>query len=670
MQPSSSIKNRYSELKNSLKKWSEEYYIENRPSVDDLVYDATLRELENLEKTYPDLISKDSPSLTVGASVNSRTRFRKINHRTPMISLTNAFGEEEIRDWEKRINRIIGEESFREYVFELKIDGLSIHLDYSAGRFLRAITRGDGKTGEDVSENVLTINSIPKEISIKEDISVRGEVFISKKDFDEINRRELEAGGLPYANPRNTASGSLRQLDPEVTASRHLDAIFYNLLDFEESAQWESLERLSSLGFKVNKNFNRLCKNIEEVIELYKEWQEKKDSLDFVIDGAVVKINQFSLQKELGSTAKSPRWAIALKFQAEIAESQIQSIEYEVGRTGAITPVANLLPIMLAGTTVKRASLHNFDQIERLGIRDSDWVLVRKAGEIIPEIIKVVLEKRNLNSKIIEVPKFCPACASPLEKEDTILRCINIAGCPAQIQRRIEHWCSKNAMDISGVGPSLIEQLLENRLIKSPIDLYKLKTEDFLNLERMAEKSASNAYESIQNSKTRPFHRLLFALGIRHVGANIAELISDYFPDLESLKKETLDNSGQNLAKIDGLGPRILESLESFFKSDSYQALEAELLKNPELLKIRSDSKKEIGTKFKGLSFVITGTLNQPRSFFEKLLKENGAKVSSSISSKTSYLLCGIDAGSKLEKAQELGVKILSEEDFYKLLNS
>lgn len=669
MQPSSSIKDRYLELKNSLKKWSEEYYIHSKPSVDDLVFDANLRELENLEKEYPELITKDSPTLTVGASLDNKIKFKKIDHKVPMISLTNAFGEEEIRDWEKRINRIIGEDTFREYVFELKIDGLSIHLDYFAGKFLRAITRGDGKTGEDVSDNVLTINSIPREIYIKEDLAVRGEVFISKKDFEEINRKEIESGGLPYANPRNTASGSLRQLDSKVTASRNLDAIFYNLLGLEKSTHYESLEYLSSLGFRTNSRFNKLCKNIDEVIDLYHEWQEKKDSLDFVIDGAVVKINQFSLQKELGSTSKSPRWAIALKFQAEIAESQIQSIEYEVGRTGAITPVANLLPVMLAGTTVKRASLHNFDQIERLGIRDSDWVLVRKAGEIIPEIIEVVLEKRNLDSKMIKAPEFCPACASPLEKEDAILRCLNIAGCPAQIQRRIEHWCSKNAMDISGVGPSLVEQLLENDLIKSPIDLYKLEIKDFLGLERMADKSALNAYNSIRNSKERPFYKFLFALGIRHVGVNMAELISEYFPDLESLKKEILDNSGQNLAEIDGLGPRILESLASFFKSDGYQALEAELLKNPGLLKIQSDSKKQIGTKFKGLSFVITGTLNQPRSYFEKLLKENGAKVSSSVSSKTSYLLCGTDAGSKLEKAEELGVKILSEEDFYKLLN-
>lgn len=656
---------KYQELTSKLKQWNKDYYIDDAPVVEDAVYDAHMQDLLALEKEYPELITEDSPSQKAGISVSS-TKFSKVEHAVPMASLANAFGEEEIRDWEERINRIIGEETPRDYIFELKIDGLSISIEYKNGELFRAATRGDGKVGEDVTENVRTIKTLPEKINHKEDITVRGEVFINKSDFVKINEAQAAAGEKVYANPRNTASGSLRQLDAKVTASRKLDAFLYNMLP-EAGTHFESLEKLESYGFKTNHEHNTICKNIDEVVELYNKWQELKHSLDYEIDGAVVKVNQTALQKTLGSTAKSPRWAIALKFTAEVAETQIESVVNEVGRLGTITPVANLSPVQLAGTTVKRATLHNFDQIERLGVRVGDWVQVRKAGEIIPEIIQVNLDKRSKDSQEIKVPEACPICGSEIEKEDVSYRCINISGCPAQIQRRMEHWCSKKAMDISGVGPSLVATLLELELIKTPLDLYKLTKEDLLPLERMAEKSAENAIKSIAASRNRSFGRFLFALGIKHIGANVAELIASYYSDLDSLRAEALGSS-EGLIKIDGLGPKILESLKDYFNSEAYKTFKAKLDAEPGLLDIQSEMAKKLGDKFEGLSFVITGTLPESRSYYEQIIKENGGKVSSSVSKKTSYLLCGDSPGSKFDKAESLGVPVIDDKKLEELL--
>lgn len=680
----------YQDLKAKLIRWSDLYYVESKPEVSDEVYDASLRELIELEAKHPELISEDSPSQQVGAEERKSSKFEKLKHKVPMISLANAFGEEEIREWEERINRIIGEETSREYVFELKIDGVSIALDYNQGLLIRASTRGNGKVGEDITANVKTIKSIPQKIKHQEPLSIRGEAFISKKSFAKINEEQEAKGAMIYANPRNTASGSLRQLDPKVTANRNLDAFLYQVFNFnalsplkdstEEIAiedaksnfktHSESLDMIQDLGFKLNTEHNKVCKNIEEVIQLYKSWEEKKSSLDYQIDGAVVKINQLNLQKTLGSTAKSPRWAIALKFKAEVAETRVESITNEVGRTGAITPVANLLPVQLAGTTVKRASLHNFDIVEKLDVRIGDFVKVHKAGEIIPEILSVDISKREANPAKITAPKNCPVCGSDVVKEEVAIKCSNIAGCPTQVQRRIEHWCSKSAMGIAGIGPSLIEQLLEKEMIETPLDLYKLSKEDFAGLERMADKSAQNAIDSLEASKDRSFSRFLHALGIKHVGVNVAELIADFFPDLASLEQECLENNGTELQKIDGLGPKIVESLIEYLNSDIAQKLLADLKANPSLLNIQRQEKKQLGDKLSGSSFVITGTLSESRSHYEKLIKENGGKVSSSVSKKTSYLLCGEAAGSKLDKANNLGVKVLNEEEFNKLLHS
>lgn len=674
------IEAKYNQVLEKLLDWNKAYYLNSAPVVDDAVYDAHMDELLGLEAEYPELISPLSPSQYAGSSVSS-SKFTKVKHLIPMISLANAFGEQDILDWEDRINRIIGAETTREYVFEPKIDGLSIAIDFLDGKLHKAVTRGDGKVGEDVTENVKTIKTLPKTIEHKGPISIRGEVFINKKDFIAINQEQENQGHQIYANPRNTASGSLRQLDPEITASRKLDAFFYALFnqnglengssaqssELEFSNHSEALQLLDRLGFKTNKTNNHTCKNIQEVINLYNEWIHKRHDLDYEIDGAVVKVNQIDLQTTLGSTAKSPRWAIALKFPAEIAETILESVELEVGRLGTITPVANLSPVKLAGTTVKRASLHNFDQIERLGVEIGDFINVRKAGEIIPEIISVNLKKRPSNTLKIEVPSSCPVCDSEVAKIDVGYFCQNISGCPAQVQRRIEHWCSKGAMDINGVGPALVTALLDNKLISSPLDLYELKKDDLINLERMAEKSAENAINSIQASRVRSFPRLLFGLGIKHIGINVAELIANYYPNLDSLENAVL-NQAEDVTKIDGLGPKIVESLVNFFKSSAYKEFKARLEKNPNLLDIKQSDIKQLSSRLEGKSFVITGTLSQSRSHYENLIKENSGKVSSSVSSKTSYVLCGENPGSKQQKAEELKVTILDEDEFMKLI--
>lgn len=675
------IQNKHAELVAKLNTWNKAYYLDDAPEVDDAVYDAHMQELIELETQYPELISPDSPSQYAGTDTES-SKFTKVKHLVPMISLANAFGEQDIREWEERINRIIEDEVDRNYVFEPKIDGLSIAIDYLDGKLLRAVTRGDGKIGEDVTENIKTIRTLPQTIKHRGPISIRGEVFINKLDFEAINREQEERGHPTYANPRNTASGSLRQLDPQVTASRRLDAFFYNLFDkncleggsdnrssdLSFSTHSEGLRRLDELGFKTNKNNNIVCQNINEVISLYNSWIEKRHQLDYEIDGAVVKINQIDLQTTLGSTAKSPRWAIALKFPAEIAETELQSVELEVGRLGTITPVANLAPVKLAGTTVKRASLHNFDQIERLQVQIGDFVQVRKAGEIIPEIIGVNLSKRPRNSSVIKAPESCPTCGSEVVQIDVGYFCTNIGGCPAQVQRRIEHWCSKGAMDISGVGPALVAALLDNKLISNPLDLYELSIDDLTPLERIGKKSAQNAINSIEASRHRPFPKFLFALGIKHIGINVAELIASYFPDINALEKAALEEP-EAITRIDGLGPKIALSLAEFFASDSYKAIKARLANNPDLLKIENTGSKKLSDKLADKTFVITGTLSQSRSHYEDLIKENGGKVSSSVSAKTSYLLCGEDAGSKYDKALALGVPIISEEDFVRLIS-
>ena len=698
---------KYQDLQIKLKHWSHQYYIENNSEVADAVYDAHLQELIALEAAYPDLVEADSITQTVGTGVY-KTSFNKIAHAIPMMSLANAFGEQDIRAWEERINRIIGAETVRTYVFELKVDGLSITIDYKNGSLYRAATRGDGRVGEDVTPNIFTIKSLPKDVQGLGDCTVRGEVYLPKAEFIKVNEARANQGLDLYANPRNTASGALRQLDPKITAERNLDIICYGLhlakdtggelsedytadSDDKVFTHWHALKQLENCGFHVNKDANHLCTSIEEVISLYHEWQEKKDSLDLEIDGAVVKINETHLQKTLGVTSKFPRWAMALKFTAEEAITKVISVDYEVGRTGIITPVANLEPVLLAGTTVKRATLHNFDQIARLGVGLGDKVSVRKAGEIIPEIVSVVRDDANhlnkdstsnhenaengvmqrslLENEIrsqIQKPSKCPVCDSVLEQEDVALRCPNIVGCAAQIQRRIEHWVSRNALDISGLGPSIIEQLLEVKLISNPLDLYRLRYEQLIDLERMADKSVNNLLAAIQASRGKAFHRFLHALGIKHVGLNVAQLIASLIPNLSELENEVLVNNGQELLKLDGLGEKILASLIQFFQSEIYAQIKKDYYElGFDFIEV---TQRKLSDRFSGMTFVITGTLSESRSYFEKLIKDNGGKTSSSVSKSTSYLLCGDEAGSKLEKANSLGVKVLAEGEFRRML--
>lgn len=689
---------KYQDLQSKLKHWSHQYYIENNSEVPDTVYDAHLQELIALELAYPDLVEADSITQTVGTGVY-KTSFNKTAHAIPMMSLANAFGEQDIRAWEERINRIIGAETPRTYVFELKIDGLSISIDYKNGRLYRAATRGDGKIGEDVTPNIFTIKSLPKDVQGLGDCTVRGEVYLPKAEFIKVNEARANQGLDLYANPRNTASGALRQLDPKITAERNLDVICYGLHLAEDTGaevsdnstadsddnkvltHWHALKQLEDWGFHVNKDANHLCTSIEEVISLYHEWQEKKDSLDLEIDGAVVKINETHLQKTLGVTSKFPRWAMALKFTAEEAVTKVVSVDYEVGRTGIITPVANLEPVLLAGTTVKRATLHNFDQIARLGVGLGDKVSVRKAGEIIPEIVSVIrddesnlMDSTSADCKIsenamrsqIHKPSKCPVCDSILEQEDVALRCPNIVGCAAQIQRRIEHWVSRNALDISGLGPSIIEQLLEVKLISNPLDLYRLRYEQLIDLERMADKSVNNLLVAIQASREKAFHRFLHALGIKHVGFNVAQLIASLIPNLSELEHEVLVNNGQELLKLDGLGEKILASLIQFFQSEIYAQIKRDYYELG--FSFTEVTQRKLSDRFSGMTFVITGTLSESRSYFEKLIKDNGGKTSSSVSKSTSYLLCGDEAGSKLEKANSLGVKVLAEDEFRRML--
>ena len=690
---------KYQDLQIKLKHWSHQYYVENNSEVADAVYDAHLQELIALELAYPDLVEADSITQTVGTGVY-KTSFNKTTHAIPMMSLANAFGEQDIRAWEERVNRIIGAETVRTYVFELKVDGLSISIDYKNGRLYRAATRGDGKIGEDVTPNIFTIKSLPKDVQGLGDCTVRGEVYLPKAEFIKLNEARANQGLDLYANPRNTASGALRQLDPKITAERNLDLICYGLhlakdTDGEVShnstadsddnkllTHWHALKQLEDWGFHVNKDANHLCTSIEEVISLYHEWQEKKDSLDLEIDGAVVKINETHLQKTLGVTSKFPRWAMALKFTAEEAITKVISVDYEVGRTGIITPVANLEPVLLAGTTVKRATLHNFDQIARLGVGLGDKVSVRKAGEIIPEIVSVIrddesnlMDSTSADCKIsenamrsqIHKPSKCPVCDSILEQEDVALRCPNIVGCAAQIQRRIEHWVSRNALDISGLGPSIIEQLLEVKLISNPLDLYRLRYEQLIDLERMADKSVNNLLVAIQASREKAFHRFLHALGVKHVGFNVAQLIASLIPNLSELEHEVLVNNGQELLKLDGLGEKILASLIQFFQSEIYVQIKKDYYELG--FNFTEITQRKLSDRFSGMTFVITGTLSESRSYFEKLIKDNGGKTSSSVSKSTSYLLCGDEAGSKLEKANSLGVKVLDEGGFRRMLD-
>lgn len=649
-------------LKNEINKSNYEYYVNENPYLTDFEYDKLFTELKELEEKYPMFKTSDSPTQRVG-SVSEK--FFPHKHKYRLYSLDNSYNSEDLEKWYERVCKEYGREL--ELVCELKIDGLAIALTYENGVFVRGVTRGDGITGEDITQNLKTIKAIPLKLFEPKNLEVRGEIYMPKSSFEKLNQEALQNGDKVFANPRNAASGSLRQLDSTITAKRDLSMFTYTAI-FEDDADksfkthYDSIHELKELGFKVNPNI-RLVKNIKEVIDYLHEWDSKRFDLDYATDGVVIKVNDIAIQKDLGFTARAPKWATAFKFPPEEVKTRLLDIELNTGKTGVVTPVAVLEPVQLAGSTVSRASLHNFDEIKRLDVRIGDEVLIMKAAEIIPKVIKVVESSNHAILPEYIPPTRCPACGSELvEKDGQVgLYCSN-PDCESLMCAKIEYWASKEAMDIDKVGPSVISQLYDKKMISNPVDLYKLLPQDLMMLDLIQEKSASNIYMSIQESKTRPLNRLVTALGIRHVGKETADILTNEYPSLDELKNATLDQ----LSQIEGIGDIIAKSIYDYFHDENNLKL-LEELKN---LGINPISKaKPKSDKLAGKIFVLTGTLeHMTRDEASDLIKSHGGKTSSSVSKKTDYVLAGANAGSKLDKAQNLGVIILTEDDFLEMI--
>jgi DNA ligase (NAD+) len=652
---------RIKELQNLLNQYNYEYHVLDKPSIPDAEYDRLLKELVSLEEQFPTLKTTDSPTERVGGAVLDS--FKKVEHRTPMLSLGNAFNETDLRDFDRRIRQVVGDDI--SYVCELKIDGLAVSLRYEDGQFIQGATRGDGTIGEDITHNLKTIRSIPLRISEPVTLEVRGEAFMSKKSFEALNAVKEEKGEELAANPRNAAAGSLRQLDPKIAASRNLDVYLYSIADVGETgvtSHSEGLDYLDKLGFKTNQE-RRKCSSIEEVIEFVQGWVEKRPHLPYEIDGMVIKVDSLDQQIELGTTAKSPRWAIAYKFPAEEVVTKLVDIELSVGRTGVVTPTAILEPVKVAGTTVQRASLHNEDLIREKDIKIGDYVVIKKAGDIIPEVVNVLPERRTGEEKEFLMPTNCPECESELVRleEEVALRCIN-PKCPAQIREGLIHFVSRDAMNIDGLGEKVISQLFQEKLIEDVADLYKLTKELLLSLERMGEKSATNLLSAIETSKQNSLEKLLFGLGIRHVGAKAAKTLAQQFETMDRLSAATKEE----LTAINEIGDKMADSIVTYFENEEVHELIAELksyevnmdYKGPKLVSIAdSDS------FFAGKTVVLTGKYEQlSRNEAKDKLEALGAKVAGSVSKKTDLVIAGEDAGSKLTKAQELGIEIWSEE--------
>ena len=658
-------RNRISELSALIKKYSREYYELDAPTVSDIEYDNLFKELEILEKDYPEYKQPDSPTVKVGST--GAKKFSQIKHKVRLYSLDNTYSYDDLKVWYERLQKNFNLEYPPKLVCELKIDGLAISLTYKNSEFSFGATRGDGVVGEDITNNLKTIKAIPHSFSEKiADLEVRGEVFMPKTSFEKLNQKQRETNGKLFANPRNAAAGSLRQLDAQITKSRDLSMFaYYGRLDSNElkiESHSKMLEFLKSQGFNINPAY-RVCNNIEEAIDYCKEWDTERQNLDYATDGVVIKIDDFYLQNEMGFTARAPRWATAFKFPPEEMSTIVEDIEINVGRSGAVTPVAKLEPVYISGSTVQRATLHNFDEIKRLNINIGDRVLIKKAAEIIPKVICVTQHATDKTTSFLP-PEFCPSCGAKLVELDgeVNLYCPNHLGCPAQIKGRIEYWVSKDCMDIDGLGDSIVEQLVDKGLAKTPADLYRLSIDDFMKLDLIAEKSAQNLYEEINTSKNPTLPRFINSLGIRHVGKETSELLARRFLTFDAFKHASLDE----IQKIDGIGDKIALSILDFFsnsfnnevlqKLESYGVIPQEMPQNNE------------SEKFKGYTFVITGTLSDTRDVFADLIKQNGGKVSSSVSKKTSYVLAGENPGSKLTKAESLGVKIINENEFNQLI--
>lgn len=663
--PEKAIRERVEKLREEIRYHEYRYYVLDAPEISDAEFDQLMRELEKLEAEYPELISGDSPTQRVGGEPLSA--FEKIEHSVPMLSLGNAFNEGELRDFAERVYRLAGRRDL-EFLVEHKLDGLTAVLRYEAGVLTLGATRGNGIVGEVVTENIRTIHSVPLKLAQPLNLEVRGEVYISKDDFQRINAERLEQGEEPFANPRNAAAGSVRQLDPRIAAARSLTMQVYDLVnveDLELRTDTEALTLLQDLGFKVN--WYQSCRNLDELVEICKEWTIKREDLPYEIDGLVIKVNDLALRQEMGATARSPRWAIAYKFPGQQKTSLVKDIVITVGRTGALTPTAILEPVHIAGSTISRATLHNEDEIRRKDIRIGDHVLVQKAGDVIPEVVKVIKEKRDGSERVFQMPDKCPVCGAEAVREEgeAVLRCSNVTGCPAQLREGILHFISRDAMNIEGVGPALVDQLLEKGLLKDYADLYALREEDLLPLERMGKKSASNVIQAIGRSKERELHNLIFALGIRHVGAGVARVLAGAYKSI----KELAGASREELEAIEEIGPAIAGSIVNFFREDKNLQVVEKLRQYG--VKMSTDPEEEEASLVEGIAgkrFVFTGTLNNfSRTEAREKVLAAGGKVSSSVSKNTDYLVAGEGGGSKLAKARDLGVTVLTEEEFLEL---
>jgi DNA ligase (NAD+) len=656
------------QLRKELEDHNYKYYVLAQPEISDYDFDMKLRELEQLEADFPEFADPYSPTQRVGSDISKA--FEQVEHRYPMLSLSNAYSEGEITDFDNRIKKLIGEDF--EYVCELKFDGSSISLLYENGKLVRAVTRGDGVKGDDVTSNVRTIRSVPLSLrgeDYPESFEIRGEIVMPFHVFEEINKQREEAGEPLFANPRNSAAGTLKMQDPSIVASRKLDAYFYSLMgdNLPAGGHYENLKKAGEWGFKISEA-TRLCRNLDEVFNYLHKWDVERHKVPVATDGVVIKVNSRRLQDELGFTAKSPRWAVAYKFKAESAATKLLDVVFQVGRTGAVTPVANLDPVQIAGTVVKRASLHNADIIKNLDLHLNDTVFVEKGGEIIPKITGVEAGKRHPMAKPIEFIENCPECGTPLVRNEgeAAHYCPNETGCPPQIKGKMEHFVSRKAMDIDGLGQETIELLYNQGLAKSVADLYLLKKEQLSTLERMGDKSAQRIFDGLEESKKAPFERVLFALGIRYVGETVAKKLAKEVHSIDNLRKKTKEE----LTEIDEIGDRIAESILEFFSKPEHVEM-IEFLKNQGLqFQVSEELLSNRTEKLKGLNIVISGTFeNHSRDELKNMIEQNGGKNVGSISKKTNYILAGENMGpSKLEKAGILGIPIISEDDFLKML--
>lgn len=656
-------------LRERLEYYSDKYYQEDAPEISDLEYDSMMKELMSLEKENPSLKSAESPSEKVGGSYSKK--FAEYVHRVPLLSLSNAFSYEELIQFDQKIRERCGKIS---YCVELKIDGLSVALEYKNGKFIQGATRGNGQQGENVTNNLNEIVTIPKELNQKVDLVVRGEVFLPKNQFLKLNEQQEELGLPLFANPRNAASGSLRQLDSNITKERNLDIFIFNVQEwmdnsgkeYELNSHSSQLNYLDGLGFKTISPREH-CESMEKVIEFIKYWTEHREELLFDIDGIVIKVDELTKRDVLGQTTKAPRWAIAYKFPAEQKETKIEAITVQVGRTGVLTPIAELKPVLISGSTVSRATLHNEDYIEMKDIRVGDTVIVQKAGEIIPEVHSVSKEKRDGTEVVFRMPHTCPSCGAETKKIDgeVAIKCTNIA-CPAQLKRRMIHFVSKSAMDIDNFGPSIVSSLYENGFIKNVADIYLLREEDLLQLNGFAKKSASNLISAINDSKSRNLNQLLVALGIDFVGEKAAKVLSKSFSSLEELQKATLED----LMKVEEIGLKTAESILNYFQLEENRDVLERLVSYGVNTKSISETENNESKILSGKKFVLTGTLEgMKRSEAKKIIENNGGEVMSAVSASVDYLLAGDSPGSKLKKAQELNIQILTKDEFLGMVN-